>query len=80
MSFFRRLAACLLIGALCAFPPTVRALAQTPGAPVLRDGRHDFDFNLGVWHTRITRILDPFAAVKRTMAMSGTVTVRPVWG
>ena len=30
--------------------------------PTVRDGQHDFDFNIGVWHTHIKRMLDPFAS------------------
>jgi hypothetical protein len=26
-----------------------------------RDGQHDFDFNIGVWHSHIRRILDPLS-------------------
>jgi hypothetical protein len=45
-----------------------------------RDGSHDFDFNLGRWHTSIQRIKDPFAAAPQAVKLEGTVTVRPVWG
>jgi hypothetical protein len=51
------------------------ALAQ----PAARDGSHDFDFNLGVWHTEIRRTPDPFSAPSQVVTMSGTVTVRKVW-
>ena len=56
-------------------------LAQT-AAPVsvAHDGQHDFDFNIGVWHTHIKRILDPFAASSESVELNGTVTVRKVWG
>jgi hypothetical protein len=43
-------------------------------------GAHDFDFNLGTWHTQIHRVADPFTAPGTSMAMSGTVTVRKLWG
>lgn len=45
-----------------------------------RDGSHDFDFNLGAWHTRLVRTVDPFAPAPSTIRMEGTVRVRPVWG
>src|SRR5271156_1377979 len=45
-----------------------------------RDGSHDFDFNIGVWHTHIRRVLDPFSASSDVMELNGTVTIRPVWG
>ena len=45
----------------------------------LRDGQHDFDFNFGVWHTHIKRILDPFSGATKSVELNGTVTVRKVW-
>ena len=44
-----------------------------------RDGQHDFDFNIGVWHTHIKRILNPLAGSTESYEMDGTVTVRKVW-
>jgi hypothetical protein len=44
-----------------------------------RDGQHDFDFNIGVWHTHITRTLDPFSGSGNSLELNGTVTVRKVW-
>ena len=43
-------------------------------------GQHDFDFNVGTWHTHIQRILDPFSAASNSIEIDGTVTVRKVWG
>ena len=55
-------------------------LSQTPTpTPAVRDGQHDFDFNIGVWHTHIKRILDPFASDSKSVELNGTVTVRKVW-
>jgi hypothetical protein len=56
--------------------------AQATGTeqPQVRDGAHDFDFNIGVWHTHIRRVLDPFSASSDVVELNGTVTVRPVWG
>jgi hypothetical protein len=45
----------------------------------VHDGQHDFDFNIGVWHTHIKRILDPFASTSESVELNGTVTVRKVW-
>jgi hypothetical protein len=56
--------------------------SQTPAptpAHAEHDGQHDFDFNIGVWHTHITRTLDPFAGDSASVEMNGTVTVRKVW-
>jgi hypothetical protein len=46
----------------------------------LRDGAHDFDFNVGVWHTHIRRVLDPLSGSQDSMELNGTVTVRKIWG
>jgi len=65
-----------IIGASC---PCV-GLSQTPTqTPAVHDGQHDFDFNIGVWHTHIKRLLDPFASSSESVELNGTVTVRKVW-
>jgi hypothetical protein len=51
-------------------------LSQTPA---VHDGQHDFDFNIGVWHTHIKRTPDPFAGNSESVELNGTVTVRKVW-
>ena len=56
------------------------AWADQPPVPAVRDGSHDFDFNIGVWHTHIKRVLDPFAGSRHSIELNGTVTVRKVWG
>ena len=56
----------------------LRADTQAVAPP--RDGSHDFDFNFGVWRTHIRRIEDPFAAPDRGIELTGTVTVRRIWG
>jgi hypothetical protein len=64
---------------VCASGPSV-GLAQTPASiPAMRDGQHDFDFNVGAWTTHIKRTLDPFAAQSDALELTGTVTVRKVW-
>jgi hypothetical protein len=57
------------------------ALADEPQkTTTARDGQHDFDFNIGVWHTHIRRTLDPFSDSSTSIELNGTVTVRKVWG
>jgi hypothetical protein len=53
---------------------------QPNSPPSARDGSHDFDFNVGVWHTHIRRLLDPFSNSSDSIVLDGTVTVRKVWG
>jgi len=74
------------VGVFCGGPE--ESVAQTAGATSdngshqsvpLRDGKNDFDFNLGVWHTHIRRVLDPFSGSDKAMELDGTVTVRKVW-
>jgi hypothetical protein len=60
---------------VCVSYPCV-GLSQTPA---VHDGQHDFDFNMGTWHTHIKRILDPFASSSESVELNGTVTVRKVW-
>jgi hypothetical protein len=54
------------------------SLMAHAGTP--RDGSHDFDFSNGIWHTHITRTLDPFDGGTHHTTMEGTKTARPVWG
>jgi|SRR5579862_409663 len=67
---------CLPGVAVCALTLTAAGAAD---APSMRDGQHDFDFNIGVWRTHIRRVLDPFDAACRVIELNGSVTVRSVW-
>jgi hypothetical protein len=44
-----------------------------------RDGQHDFDFNIGTWHTQIRRLVHPLTGSTTWVEMNGTVVVRKVW-
>lgn len=64
------------------------AVAQTPSAasrpsptpPVeRRDGRHDFDFEIGTWKTRLSRLLHPLTGSTSWVEYEGTTVVRKVW-
>jgi hypothetical protein len=71
------LAVFLLMSALCWQPDRAFSLsAGSEPANTTRDGQHDFDFNIGGWHTHIKRILDPLSG---SMELNGTVTVRKIW-
>ena len=59
--------------------PRVAASQSPTASTARRDGQHDFDFNIGVWHTHIKRVLDPFASSSDSVELNGTVTVRKVW-
>ena len=53
--------------------------AEAQAGAALRDGSHDFDFNIGVWHTHIRRIPDPWSGSDKSVVLDGTVTVRKVF-
>ena len=70
-----------LLSALLLLSPLPALGADAPAPPpVAHDGQHDFDFDIGAWHTHIKRILDPFAGNSDSIELDGTVTVRKVWG
>lgn len=64
---------------LQAFSLPIQAAATGSQKPPARDGEHDFDFNFGVWHTHIRRVLDPFSGSPDSVELNGTVTVRKIW-
>ena len=77
MTLSRRLAALALATALGPLSPAVAHAADA--APMPHDGAHDFDFDLGVWTTHITRRLHPLSGSDESVELTGTVTVRKVW-
>lgn len=44
-----------------------------------RDGRHDFDFAVGVWKPQISRLLHPLTGSKSWVKYEGRTMVRKVW-
>ena len=44
------------------------------------DGQHDFDFELGMWRTRLSRLLRPLTGSSEWAEYEGTSLVRAVWG
>ena len=51
--------------------------ADAPAAR--RDGRHDFDFEVGSWKTHVSRLLHPLSGSNAWAEYDGTTTVRKVW-
>jgi hypothetical protein len=59
-----------------------RSSAGTAGAPTAsnpRDGQHDFDFEIGTWHTHLRRLLHPLTGSTTWAEYDGTTVVRRVW-
>jgi len=74
----------LVLTTLISFCALVISLPASPNEKAqpnaMRDGAHDFDFNVGVWHTHIRRVVDPLSGSTEAIELNGTVTVRKVWG
>ena len=45
----------------------------------IRDGRHDFDFEIGTWATHLRRLKDPLTGSTNWLEYEGTSVVRPIW-
>lgn len=61
------------------------AFAQSTAAPlskpdVVRDGQHDFDFEIGKWDTHLWRLEHPLSHSYSWIEYWGTSDVRKVWG
>jgi hypothetical protein len=85
MKPFRLTLTYLLTGVLaCLFlPPAISSQTtpqvNSPSASNARDGQHDFDFNIGVWKSRIRRLQHPLTGSKEWIDVNATVTVSKVW-
>lgn len=85
--FNRRLTFLLLCSLLVVSQP-VRGLGQQQPAAARtspqpaatgRDGRHDFDFEIGTWKTHLRRLLRPLSGSTTWAEYEGTSVVRKVW-
>jgi hypothetical protein len=45
----------------------------------VRDGQHDFDFEIGTWKTRVRRLQSPLTGSTTWVEYEGTTVVRSVW-
>ena len=52
--------------------------ATSPPAANARDGRHDFDFELGTWKTQLKRLRNPLSGSTQWVDYNGTTVVREV--
>ena len=76
-------ALCALGCLLQTLPPIMQAAPfaakSQPSQESQHDGQHDFDFNLGTWHTHIKRLQHPLTGSTTWTEMHGTVVVNKVW-
>ena len=52
------------------------ALSDSSG---LRDGQHDFDFEIGTWKTKLKRMVDPLSGTQTWVEYEGTTVVKKVF-
>ena len=55
------------------------AADDRPQSPAARDGRHDFDWEIGTWKTHLKRRLRPLTGSNEWVEYDGTTVVRKVW-
>ncbi len=48
-------------------------------APAPRDGQRDFDWEIGTWNTRLSRLRNPLTGSTTWVEYTGTTVVRKVW-
>src|SRR3569833_151284 len=63
------------LSASAAAPPSAQPQVQTA-----RDGRHDFDFEVGRWRTDLRRLRHPLSGSRDWVRYTGTTVVRKDWG
>jgi hypothetical protein len=66
--------------AVLAQQPAGTSSTSVHQTPVQRDGRHDFDFEIGTWHTQLSRLVKPLTGSTTWVKYEGTTVVRKVWG
>ncbi len=70
---------CVSLAALQPLMGFAQAATAPESGPALRDGRHDFDWDIGVWKTHQRRLLHPLTGSTTWVEYSGTDIVRKIW-
>ena len=78
MNALKRLRTCLLTGSVVGTLQPLQRLAEEP-ASTARDGRDDFDFEIGTWKTHLSRLLHPLTGPNTRVEYEGTTIVRKIW-
>lgn len=86
MNMHRHVRAFLLCGILAVAPPRNARAQTTADASTTgqykateRAGSHDFDFEIGTWKVRNSRLLHPLTGSKSWVHFDGTSVARKVW-
>jgi hypothetical protein len=82
----RRIVICCAIWAVgffalpgCVLAQQGDAAAEQNAAPKVRDGQHDFDFELGSWKIHLKKLDHPLAGSNKWVEFDGTSVTRKVW-
>lgn len=75
------LASILIVGVLPlqGFASQPAAASATSRSPANRDGKHDFDFEIGNWKTHVSRLQHPLTGSTVWLEYEGTSVVRKIW-
>jgi hypothetical protein len=68
----------LALAGLALAPIAAPAAGPPPDSPVVRDGQHDFDFEIGRWQTRLSRLQKPLSGSSVWLDYAGTTDVRKI--
>ncbi len=78
----------ILLITLMAVPCSAYMLAQTgsgfakggmQGTAEVRDGQHDFDFEIGAWKSHLRRLIHPLTGSTTWVEYDGSSVVRKIW-
>jgi len=72
-------ALCALSLVFCASHAFAQAGKGETAKPVLRDGQHDFDWEIGTWKTHVKRRLHPLSGSQEWAEYDGTSVISKIW-
>jgi hypothetical protein len=78
MNTLRNIRTFLSLGVLALVLQTGPALAQK-NSTTTPDPQHDFDFEIGAWHTHLKRLQHPLTGSTTWIEYDGTSTIRKIW-
>lgn len=78
-SQFHRLLSASLLALSCLALTAFASSASAEPATALRDGQHDFDFEIGTWKIHLKRLLHPLTGSTTWTEFDGTSYTQKVW-
>src|SRR5271154_5096031 len=77
MNALKNIQPLVLLSALALILPPAQAVAQQAAAP--HDPQHDFDFEIGSWHTHLKRLQHPLTGSTTWLEYDGTSKISKIW-